>query len=46
MKDNSRLVRDAWLNIDVQDESKLFNPLAFAREDFPLKLTWLMMQPE
>ena len=46
MKDSSKLIKDAWLNIDIPDESKLFNPLKFNREDFHLKLTWLMMQPE
>ena len=40
------ILDDAWLNIDVTDESQLFNPLDFSREDFHLKLTWLMMQPE
>jgi len=46
MKDSSKLIKDAWLNIDIPDESKLFNPLKLNREDFHLKLTWLMMQPE
>jgi len=46
MKDSSKLIKDAWLNIDIPDESKLFNPLKLDREDFHLKLTWLMMQPE
>jgi len=46
MKDSNRLIKDAWLNIDIEDESRLFNPLDFSREDFHLKLTWLMMQPE
>ena len=37
MNNSSKLIKDAWLNIDVPDESKLFNPLGFDREDFHLK---------
>ena len=46
MNDN---VRDAWLDIDI-DESSLFNPKNFISgedfDEFHLRLTWLMGQPE
>ncbi len=46
MNDN---VRDAWLDIDI-DESSLFNPMNFISgedfDEFHLRLTWLMGQPE
>jgi len=46
MNDN---VRDAWLNIDV-DEANLFNPMSVITDEdfdeFHLRLTWLMGRPE
>ena len=44
-----KTIEDAWLNIDV-DESEIFNPLEYIHrtsdEDFHLRLTWLLTQPE
>ena len=43
-------IEDAWLNIDV-DEDSLFDPVDFIfrqgnTDDLHLRLSWLMMQPE
>jgi hypothetical protein len=44
-----KTIEDAWLNIDV-DETFLFNPLEYiyknSEEDFHLRLSWLLSQPE
>ena len=50
MKDQLRLLEDAWLGIDV-DESSLFNPMDFVMQDSDndallKRLSWLMMRPE
>ena len=52
MKDIDKKLKDAWLNIDVNEEL-LFNPLEYtynlAGEDktqLPEKLAWLMTRPE
>lgn len=52
MKDIDKKLKDAWLNIEV-DEELLFNPLEYtyslAGEDktkLPEKLAWLMTRPE
>ena len=50
MKDQLRLLEDAWLGIDV-DESLLFNPMDFVMQDSDndallKRLSWLMMRPE
>ena len=42
----SSIIKDAWLNIDV-DESNLINPFSLQTEhDFPVKLTWILSNPE
>ena len=42
-------IKDAWLNIDV-DETNLFNPMSVITDEdfdeFHLRLTWLMGRPE
>ena len=46
MSNRNNAIEDAWLDINV-DESKLINPFDFeTEEEFHLKLTWLLMQPE
>ena len=46
---NIKKIDDAWLNIDV-DENMLFNPLSHiyheSDNDFHIRLTWLLSQPE
>ena len=42
----SSIIKDAWLNISV-DESELINPFSLQTEhDFPVKLTWILSNPE
>ena len=46
MKNLNKVIEDAWLNVDV-DKSNIVNPFDLdTEEDFHVKLTWLMMQPE
>ena len=46
MSNLNNAIEDAWLDIDI-DESSLINPFGFdTDEEFHLKLTWLLMQPE
>ena len=43
---NPKILQDAWLNID-KDESELINPFALdTEEEFHIKLTWLLSNPE
>ena len=46
---NDRVIKDAWLDVDV-DEDSLFKPLSYIRsgdpDEFQLRLAWLFMQPE
>lgn len=53
MKDIDKKLRDAWLNIEIDDESLLFNPVEYIYNKSPddkLKiiedLSWLMTRPE
>jgi len=44
--DKSSIIKDAWLNINV-DESDLINPFNIQTEhEFHIKLTWLLTNPE
>jgi len=50
MISNQQKLKDAWLNIEVE-ESSLFNPMDFVMQDSDndallKRLSWLMMQPE
>ena len=41
-----KILQDAWLNLDVE-ESELINPFALdVEEEFHIKLTWLLSNPE
>ena len=42
----SKILEDAWLNLDVEDSS-LVNPFSMdVEEEFHIKLTWLLSNPE
>ena len=44
--DNIKAITDAWLNINI-DDSKIINPFSVPTEqDFSVKLTWLMTNPD
>ena len=52
MSDTDKLLKDAWLNIDV-DENQLFNPLDYIydmcgedKTQIINNLAWLMTRPE
>ena len=44
--ENIKAITDAWLNININD-SKIINPFSVpTEEDFSVKLTWLMTNPD
>lgn len=45
---NLRKIEDAWLGLDIEDDN-VFNPMSILKlddDDFHLKLTWLLSNPE